>query len=312
MKTDALDSIPMVARQAIEQASAATGVDFSLLVETARRESSFNPSARAPTSSATGLFQFIESTWLETVRRHGGKHGLGVYASQIEHANGRTFVSDPQVRQQILDLRYDPELSARMGAELAKDNAAALTRRLDRAPSAGEIYAAHVLGAGGAARLIAAAEEGAPSAADLFPREAAANRWLFYGRDGQERSAQALMARFDGQAGGGRSAPSTAPGLGLASVQLAAAEPVAAPTDAVSLLRGRTRLEDAAPRAIAVADFRPLDQRRAAEQASALMMVELLIDATRSKAMSMLSATDLSDSMQDSARGLAMYRRMAS
>jgi hypothetical protein len=312
MKTDALDSIPMVARQAIKRAAEATGVDFSLLVETARRESSFNPSARAPTSSATGLFQFIETTWLETVRRHGAKHGLGVYASQIEFANGRPQVSDPQVRQQILDLRYDPELSARMGAELARENGDALARRLGRAPSAGEVYAAHVLGAGGAARLIAAAEEGAPSAAALFPREAGANRWLFWGRDGQERSAQALLARFDIQAGEGR--PDTSPGLGAVSVQLASFEP-SAPSAALGL-RGRSSFDGPARRielADVGADGPMLDQQRAAERASAMIMVELLIDSTRSRALSMLASPDMSDPAGgNGARGLELYRRMAS
>ncbi|HCK83734.1 MAG TPA: hypothetical protein DHW63_04230, partial [Hyphomonadaceae bacterium] len=68
-------------RAAIARASQATGVDFSLLVETARRESALNPHARAGTSSATGLFQFIESTWLDMVRRHGAEHGLGAQAN---------------------------------------------------------------------------------------------------------------------------------------------------------------------------------------------------------------------------------------
>lgn len=186
-------SIPPAVRQALQRAADATGADFAALAETARRESSFNPRAHAPTSSAAGLFQFIDSTWLDMVRRHGAEHGLGDIARQIG-ANGR--VADPAARRAILDLRYDPEISARMAGELVRENAASLEARIGRAPSAGEIYAAHVMGAGGAARLIAAAGQGAPDAAALFPREAAANPWLF--RDhGAPRSAQSLLARLD-------------------------------------------------------------------------------------------------------------------
>ncbi|MEJ0061274.1 MAG: transglycosylase SLT domain-containing protein [Terricaulis sp.] len=177
-------------RAAIERAATATGVDFSMLVETARRESALNPNARAGTSSATGLFQFIDSTWLDMVRRHGAEHGLGRYAAALQ--NG----ADASTRAEILALRGDPEISARMAGELARENADALQARLGRAPSAGELYAAHVMGSGGAGRLIEAASRGAESAAALFPREAAANRGLFYTSAGEPRSAQGLLDRL--------------------------------------------------------------------------------------------------------------------
>lgn len=176
-------------RAAIRRAADATGVDFSLLVETARRESALNPNARAGTSSATGLFQFIESTWLDMMRRHGAEHGLGQYAAQLQQG------ADAGARREILALRSDPEISARMAAELARENAQTLQGRLGRAPNAGELYAAHVMGPAGAVRLIEAAQQGAPSAAAIFPREAAANRGLFYA-DGQPRSAQGLLDRL--------------------------------------------------------------------------------------------------------------------
>lgn len=189
-------SIPQGVREALQRAAASTGVDFTMLAETARRESGFNAGAKAPTSSATGLFQFIESTWLDMVRKYGDQHGLGAMASRISVSGGRPHVSDAALRKAILDLRYDPELSARMAGELARENAAALQGNLGRAPSAGELYAAHVLGPAGATKLIEAAERGAPNAAALFPREAAANRGLFY-VDGAPRSAAQLLARLD-------------------------------------------------------------------------------------------------------------------
>lgn len=174
---------------AIRRAADATGVNFSLLVETARRESAMNPNARASTSSATGLFQFIESTWLDMVRRHGADHGLGAQANALRTG------ANAETRREILALRSDPEISARMAGELARENATTLQARLGRAPSAGELYAAHVMGPGGALRLIEAAQQGAPNAVSLFPREAAANRGLFY-VNGEPRSAQGLLDRL--------------------------------------------------------------------------------------------------------------------
>jgi hypothetical protein len=176
-------------RAAIQRAARATGVDFSLLVETARRESALNPNARAGTSSATGLFQFIESTWLDMVRRHGSSHGLATQSAALRQG------ADAETRREILALRNDPELSARMAGELARENAATLQTRLGRAPNAGELYAAHVMGPGGAVRLIEAAQRGTPDAAAIVPREAAANRGLFYS-NGAPRSAQALLDRL--------------------------------------------------------------------------------------------------------------------
>lgn len=181
---------------ALTRASNATGVDFTHLVDVARRESSFNPQARAPTSSAAGMFQFIESTWLEMVAKHGEKHGLGDEAGRIDMSGARPRVDDPVARKAILDLRFDPEIAARMAGEFTRENAARLEARLGRPPSTGELYAAHVMGAGGALRLIAAANQDAPNAAAIFPREAASNRWLFFARDGEPRSAQQLLNRL--------------------------------------------------------------------------------------------------------------------
>ncbi|MES1156175.1 MAG: transglycosylase SLT domain-containing protein [Alphaproteobacteria bacterium] len=182
---------------AIAQAAETTGVDFSLLVQTAQRESGLNPSARAGTSSATGLFQFIDSTWLDMIRQHGAAHGLGGYAAALQ--SGQV---SPQTRADILALRNDPQVAALMAGEFTRDNAAALQARLGRAPSAGELYAAHVFGAGGAAQLIEAAARGTDNIASVMPREASANRGLFYASNGEPRSAQGLLDRLDLDAGG--------------------------------------------------------------------------------------------------------------
>jgi len=185
----------------LRAASASTGTSFEFLLDTARRESALDPSAQASTSSATGLFQFIESTWLDMIDQHGAEYGLGHFAEAITRgADGAATVSDPATRRAILDLRTDPGLSALMAGELAADNAAVLGASLGREPSAGELYIAHFLGASGAATLIAAASS-APDAdaTALFPRQAAANPGIFRTAGGQPRSLSEVYAALVGQ-----------------------------------------------------------------------------------------------------------------
>lgn len=182
---------------AIERASARTGADFDYLMKTAARESSLNPDAKAGTSSAAGLFQFIDQTWLGMIKEHGAEHGLSQYADQISQTkSGRYVVADRQVRREILALRYDPEISATMAGEFTQDSAATLRGSLGREPTGGELYAAHFLGPGGALDLIKAAQAGETSAASVFPDAARANRSIFYGKGGA-RSAQEVLAVLD-------------------------------------------------------------------------------------------------------------------
>lgn len=176
--------------EAIRTASQRTGVSFDYLLRTATRESSLDPNARAPTTSATGLFQFLDQTWLAVVREAGPQHGLAAEAGEIERSsNGRYTVADASERQRILDLRRDPTLNAVMGAAFTRMNADQLSQALGRAPTDGELYMAHFLGAGGASQFLtqAARTPSAPAATD-FPDAASANRSIFYGPNGQARS----------------------------------------------------------------------------------------------------------------------------
>ena len=125
---------------AIARASARTGVDFTYLLNQAKVESGLDPNARARTSSATGLFQFIDQTWLGTVRKHGAEHGLGWAAAAIRQgSNGRYHVADPATRRAILDLRRQPEAASAMAAEFASDNKSYLEGRLGRAAEPDDI-----------------------------------------------------------------------------------------------------------------------------------------------------------------------------
>lgn len=167
---------------AIMAASQRTGVPHHLLMEMARRESALNPYARAATSSATGLFQFIDQTWLLSVQRYGHRYGLSALADQVRvDGRGKASVAHDPLRREILALRYDARLSALLGAELIKDHNERLGLRLKRRPTEGELYMALFLGAEGAIKLLKACEHTPAMAADLiFPEAASANPAIFY------------------------------------------------------------------------------------------------------------------------------------
>jgi hypothetical protein len=203
MAVESVSGAGSVVEAALRRAASATGVDFGFLVRTAQRESGFNPTAQARTSSAAGLFQFVEQTWLATLKRHGSEHGYGRYASMIqEGADGRFRVSDPDWKRSVMDLRYDAHAASIMAGSLATDHAAYLRGRIGRDPTGGELYAAHFLGPQGSARLIEAMQS-APqaTAASYFPDAAGANRPVFY-RNGQALTVAELYANLSNTGNG--------------------------------------------------------------------------------------------------------------
>lgn len=191
---------------AVREGARETGAGFDYLLRTAQRESSLTPTAKTRTSSATGLFQFVDQTWLDVMKGAGAKHGLQRYSDAIvDRGGGGLTVTDPGLRAETLALRNDPKVSILMAGELARRNGATLAEAVGRAPSDGELYVAHFLGARGASEFIARAErEPNAAAAFAFPSEAAANRPIFYDRDGRARSMgevyAALTSGFSGEA----------------------------------------------------------------------------------------------------------------
>jgi hypothetical protein len=183
---------------AIRQAASATGTSFDYLLATAQIESGLNPGAQAQTSSAGGLFQFIDQTWLGIVKAVGPTLGLGTYAQAIQRGtDGRYQVVDPATRQAILGLRNDPTASATMAGAFTRTNAAQLFQTIGRQPTDGELYMAHFLGADGAGKLISAvSNQPQAAAATLFPAAASANRSIFY--DGSRpRTVAEVYSRID-------------------------------------------------------------------------------------------------------------------
>lgn len=100
-------------------------------------ESSNDPRAKNPRSTATGAGQFIESTWLSVLEKM--KPGL---AKKIG-------------REAALNLRYDPVLSKQATEVYAAENRDMLTRR-GFEPTEGNLYLAHFAGPGGASALLSA------------------------------------------------------------------------------------------------------------------------------------------------------------
>ena len=175
---------------AVQNASARSGIDFDYLVDVARVESGYNPTAKAPTSSARGLYQFTRQTWLATLHRHGANHGLGWAANAIgKDASGRFSIADPMLRDQILGLRDDPVAASNMAAALTSDNQDYIESRTGRAAEPVDLYLAHFLGSAGAARFLGAWSDNPDQpGATMLPDAAAANRPVFYNADGSMRS----------------------------------------------------------------------------------------------------------------------------
>ncbi|MBR1246419.1 transglycosylase SLT domain-containing protein [Bradyrhizobium sp. AUGA SZCCT0169] len=195
----------------IKQAASTTGASFEYLLTTAKMESNFNPKAAATTSSARGLFQFIDQTWLGTVKEAGSQFGYGKYADAItRNPSGSYSVSDPTARAAIMKLRDDPQAASSMAGVLTQSNSFKLTGKIGRRPSDAELYMAHFMGVGGAGKLISSAEDNPrASAVQMFPAAAEANRSIFYDRSGRGRSVSEVYSVLNSRYASAASSPAT-------------------------------------------------------------------------------------------------------
>jgi len=191
-----LKGIPANILSSVRTAAQRTGVDFSYLVAKAAAESSFDPHAQASTSSARGLYQFLNKTWIDMIKEHGAKYGLGSLASALESG-------DPHARIKALALRDNPSLSASMAAEYTRDNQQTLEAALGREVGSTDLYLAHFLGAQGATKFLSTMDRNPSARADaLFPEAARANRSIFYA-NGRPRTVSEIYDRFSAKLGAG-------------------------------------------------------------------------------------------------------------
>jgi hypothetical protein len=209
--TSGVDPLRVRIAGAIKQAATTTGTSFQYLLATAKMESDFNPKASASTSSAAGLFQFIGQTWLGTVKEAGTQLGYGKYADAItKSSSGNYSVSNPASRTAVMKLRDDPAASSAMAGVLTRSNSFRLTGMIGRRPTDSELYMAHFMGVGGAAKLISNAEDNPQaSGARLFPNAAAANRSIFYDKSGHARSVSQVYSVLSSRYAAAANSPAT-------------------------------------------------------------------------------------------------------
>jgi hypothetical protein len=179
---------------AIRLSNLRTGVDFSFLMELAAAESAFDTGSKAAKSSATGLYQFKQDTWLETVKRHGEKYGIGSYASQVDYfvdsdGNSRPMISDSGVYKHVLSLRRNPRMAALLAAEHLKDNMRQLSLSLHQQLGRTEMYLTHFLGASGAITFLELLGKNPDKVAgDIFPGPASRNTNIFHKKNKKPRT----------------------------------------------------------------------------------------------------------------------------
>src|SRR5215218_5940904 len=194
--------VPRWLAETVVRAAQVTNVDPAYMMALADKESSLLPNNKARTSSAEGLFQFIEGTWLEVLRRYGPKHGYAAEAEVIQTVQGRPVVADSNERERILDLRRDPHLSAVMAGEMNTTHRQIVAGKVARDPSFAELYMAHFLGVNGASRFVALlSDQPGKSAPEVFPRAAKANRALFYDKKEAARAKALSVAEIQGRVG---------------------------------------------------------------------------------------------------------------
>ena len=180
--------IPRALVETIVRAADAAGVDPAYMMALADKESSFTPDIKAPTSSAQGLFQFIERTWLEVIRDFGPKYGMEFAAASVETVGGQPTVANEATREWVLGLRCNPFLSALMAAEMLKRDKGRIERRIGRALDRSELYLMHFLGAESAGKLLALVEaKPKQSAPKVFPAAAKANKALFFAQERKKK-----------------------------------------------------------------------------------------------------------------------------
>jgi len=229
---------------AIRQAAQLTGASFKYLLATAQVESNLNPNAQVSTSSAKGLFQFIDQTWLATLKELGPSLGYGPYADAIARTPAGDYaVADPKMAKAVMNLRSDPNASALMAGAFTRANGDKLAARLGRDPTEGELYIAHFLGSLGAGRLISLADSRPQTpAATVFPNAARSNPSIFYDRQGQARTVsdvyRTLVARYQYARGASASMAAlatSAAGQGAGKAEQTLLQPATGPAGSFSV-----------------------------------------------------------------------------
>lgn len=186
------ETVELVAREGLE-----AGMDPRYLVRLAQRESNFDPFAVAGTSTAFGLFQFTENTWLCSLKEFGP--GLGVSGAEAIWRNGRGVCETSRrgERSRLLALRSDASLSTKVAAAFSRKNYRVLFSEFGRRPTATELYVLHFFGEDAGLRFLEnyALRPSLP-AFPLTPAAAASNSSIFFTSGGRPRTVGEVFDRL--------------------------------------------------------------------------------------------------------------------
>ena len=144
-----------------------------------------------------------------------------------------------------------------MAGVLTQSNSFKLTGMIGRRPTESELYMAHFMGVGGAAKLINNAEDNPKaSAAWLFPNAAAANHSIFYDRQGSARSVSEVYSVLTSRYAGAASSQATQTALAMygntaPATAVASAAPAASSIDNAAYLSTYPNVGSAAPLTVA-------------------------------------------------------------
>lgn len=171
-------------RDIITRVSLDHGLDPSFFHALAHRESRYDYLAGAPTSSARGLFQFTQNTWLCALHTYGADYGVADAAYIVLQPSGECTVSDAHIKARLLGMRYDPSFSTNIAIEHTLANRDFLVQHHHSVTKA-DLYALHFFGQSDGWKFLTA--NPLAYADSITPKAAAANRAIFYDRGRRKR-----------------------------------------------------------------------------------------------------------------------------
>jgi hypothetical protein len=173
MKKPVVD-VPADIRGYIEEAASRAGVPVNVMMAIAKQESDFGRAKDPTSSSAKGLYQFIDGTWESMVKTAAPIYGLPTTITRDDH-----------------------RASAFMGAEYARQNKIAFEKVMGRPQKDGEMYISHFMGTQGGIDFVKAYEQNpGQNAAAAFPKAANANKTIFYNDNGTPRSMAQVYSKL--------------------------------------------------------------------------------------------------------------------
>ncbi len=189
---------------ALHNASQKTNISFELLVMKAMIESDLGRVTQSKTSSARGVFQYIEPTWIVLMKRYGNRIGYSEYADSIKYSaeHKKHMVQSQTIsRQDVLDLRENPRIAALIKGYQIQDEVKILAQFKNGARvNATDHYIAHMLGLTMARKFYEFQQTESPIIlANLknryFSEAVSLNRSFFYDKTGNGlNAAQAYQA----------------------------------------------------------------------------------------------------------------------